>query len=190
MPREPVYRIKQPVRPQGTAGHNAAVRGSSVICVVYWPQFIRFVDSDSHLSGLMGLSLQPFCAHFPMDLVFRRCDESALSLRADANGNKDCCLLICQKPLESASHPKLLSAVWAFGRRQLLQMHCRVVWVCLTKASKSPTCWVNGVSRIHCLIKGAVLWGQGVSFFSERCCCTHGPGSLGDTLWLCSPNLW
>lgn len=87
---------KLPGRPQGTAGHNAAVRGSSVICVVHWPQFIRFVDSDSRLSGLMGLSVQPFCAHFPMDLVFRLYDESAHSLRTDANGNKDCCLLICQ----------------------------------------------------------------------------------------------
>lgn len=87
---------KLPVRPQGTVGHNTAVRGSSVICVVHWPQFIRFVDSDSHLSGLMGLSVQPFCARFPMDLVFRLYDECARSLRTDANGNKDCCLLICQ----------------------------------------------------------------------------------------------
>lgn len=87
---------KLPVRPQGTVGHNTAVRGSSVICVVHWPQFIRFVDSDSHLSGLMGLSFQPFCARFPMDLVFRLYDERAHSLRTDANGNKDCCLLICQ----------------------------------------------------------------------------------------------
>lgn len=87
---------KLPGRPPGTAGHNAAVRGSSVICVVHWPQFIRFVDSDSRLSGLMGLSVQPFCARFPMDLVFRLYDESAHSLRTDANGNKDCCLPICQ----------------------------------------------------------------------------------------------
>lgn len=136
---------KLPVWPQGTAEHNAAVRGSSVICVVRWPQFIRFVDSDSHLSGLMGLSVQPFCACFPMDLVFRLYDESAHSLRTDANGNKDRCLLICQQPPESASHPKLLAAVWAFGLGQLLQTHHRVVWVCLTKASKSPACWVKGV---------------------------------------------
>lgn len=87
---------KLPGQPPGTAGHNAAVRGSSVICVVHWPQFIRFVDSDSRLSGLMGLSVQPFCGRFPMDLVFRLYDESAHSLRTDANGNKDCCLPICQ----------------------------------------------------------------------------------------------
>lgn len=92
----------------------------------------------------MGLSVQPFCARFPMDLVFRLYDESAHSLRTDANGDKDCCLLICQQPLESASHPKPLATVRAFDLGQLLQTRCRVVWVHFTKASKSPACWLNG----------------------------------------------
>lgn len=85
-----------PVQPQETVGYNAARRGSSVICVVHWPQFIRFVDSDSHLSQLMGLSVQPFCIHFPLDLVSSFYDERAHSLRTDADGNKDRCLLSCQ----------------------------------------------------------------------------------------------
>lgn len=87
---------KLPLQPQETVGYNAARRGSSVICVVHWSQFIRFVDSDSHLSRLMGLSVQPFCARFPLDLVSSFYDERAHSLRTDANGNKDRCLLSCQ----------------------------------------------------------------------------------------------
>lgn len=50
----------------------------------------------------------------------------------------------CQS-LESASHPKLLTVVKAFRLGQFLQTCCKVVWVCLTKASKPPACWVNGV---------------------------------------------
>ena len=153
------------MRPQGTAGSNAAVGGSSVICVVHWPQFIRFVDSDSHSSGLMGLSVQPFCAHFPMDLDFRLYGESAHSLRTDANGNKDCCLLVCQQPPESASHPKLLAAVWAFGLRQLLQTRRRVVWVHLTKVRKSPaSIGLMASGWILSLIKEVVLWARGAGF--------------------------
>lgn len=57
---------KLPMWPWGPAGHNAAVRSSSVISLVHWPHFIRFVDSDSRLSGLIGLSVQLFlCIFYP-----------------------------------------------------------------------------------------------------------------------------